>query len=137
LHFAPAYSNLVVMTKPLALIYYSTLLPGSQLANRLYELGYRVQTLDAAGLDQLTELAEKETPICMVVEIARQSAACAAITRLKANAATAHIPVLAYAVDPDKALTAESQKAGASLLASSKAILDQIPQLLDAILQVE
>lgn len=125
------------MTKPLALIYYGTLLPGSQLANRLYELGYRVQTVDAAGLDQLTELAEKETPICILVEFARQSPASPAIARLKAHPPTAHIPVLAYAADPDKTLTAESQKAGVSLLASNKAILDQLPQLLDAILQVE
>jgi CheY-like chemotaxis protein len=125
------------MTKPLALIHYGTLLPGSQLANRLFELGYRVQTVDAAGLERLTEIAEKETPICMVIEIAHKSPASDAIAKVKANQATAHIPILAFSADTDKSLTAESQKIGATLLASNKAILEQLPQLLDAILMVE
>jgi len=125
------------MTKPLALIYYENLLPGSQLANRLHELGYRVQVVESAGLDQLTELSEKEKPILVVVEVSHQTSVCPSISKLKKNTATAHIPVLAFAVDPDKALTAESKEAGASLLAGSKAILEQLPQLLDQILQVE
>lgn len=105
--------------------------------NRLHELGYRVQVIESAGVDQLTELAEKEKPILVVAEISHQTSVCSAISKLKKNAATAHIPTLAFTVDPDKALAAESKEAGASLLAGSEAILEQLPQLLDQILQVE
>ena len=125
------------MTKPLALVCYSNLLPGSQIANRLYELGYRVQVVNPGSLEQIVEVAEKEKPILLLVEIAPGGHISSGITAMKANAATQHIPVLAYAAKPDKNLQTAAKKAGASLLANSQGILDQLPQLLDQILQVE
>ena len=38
------------MSKPLALLYYTNLLPGSQLAGKLQDLGYRVQTVSSPTL---------------------------------------------------------------------------------------
>jgi CheY-like chemotaxis protein len=126
------------MTKPLALVYYVNLLPGTQMANRLFELGYRVQVVESARLGQLVDLAKKEMPLLLIAEISSQSAAsCEAITALRADAATQHIPVLAYAVNPDKALHVTAKSTGATLLANSQGILDQLPQLLDQILLVE
>lgn len=125
------------MTKPLALICYNNLVPGSQLANRLHELGYRVQTVENSALGELPQVAEREKPILLVAEVSNQTGVCAAIAALKANSATQHIPVLAFAADADKVLQATAKKSGASLLASNKALLDQLPQLLDQILQVE
>ena len=37
------------MSEPLAILYYSNLMPGGQLANRLQDLGYRVQTMADHG----------------------------------------------------------------------------------------
>lgn len=125
------------MTKPLGLVYYSNLLPGTQIANRLHELGYRVQTVDANGLVQLAQIAEKEKPLLLVAEMEPASAVSLAVAALKACPATAHIPVLAYAGSPDKNLQESAKKSGASLLAKSQGILDQLPQLLDQVLQVE
>ena len=125
------------MTKPLALVYYSNLLPGTQIANRLYELGYRVQIVDAAKLGQLVEIAEKDKPLLFLAEVGPQDGSLTAIATLKACPATGHIPVLAYAATPDKNLQAVAKKSGASLLAKNQGILDQLPQLLDQILQVE
>ena len=56
------------MSKPLALVYYSNLLPGSQLAGRLLDLGYRVQSLSSAVL--LPETCETEMPLVLIAEIA-------------------------------------------------------------------
>lgn len=125
------------MTKPLALLHYIHLLPGSQLANRLHELGYRVLVVNE--LEGIDKVAQKETPILMIAEIAQKSQklGCAAIAALKANPATKHIPVLAFSAEPDKSMQAAVLESGASLLAGSLAILDQLPSLLDQILQIE
>jgi|GEM_PF-112124 len=123
------------MTKPLALVFYSNLLPGSQLANRLQDLGYRVQTV--SEIATLEAAAEREKPLVLLAEISRQAEACAAIAQLKTNPATRHIPVLAFAAGQNKNLQAAAQKAGASLLASNAAVLEQLPQLLEQILQVD
>ena len=57
------------MTKPLALVSYGTLLPGSRLVHRLEDLGYRVGTV--ADLQSLATVAKSERPI---VVFARTSA---------------------------------------------------------------
>ena len=46
------------MKLPLAILLYENLIPGSQLINRLQDLGYRVETINDARL--LVELAERE-----------------------------------------------------------------------------
>jgi PleD family two-component response regulator len=123
------------MSKPLALIYYVNLLPGSQVANRLQDLGYRVQALTA--LDTLVETSERETPLVVVAEILPDAAACAAIARLKKNPATTHIPVLGYSDSHTPAQQTRAIQSGVSLLAGRAAISEQLPQLLDQVLQVE
>jgi CheY-like chemotaxis protein len=126
------------MTKPLAFVFYVNLLPGTQVANRLFEQGYRVQVVEAAELGRLVELARKETPLLLIAEISPKSnAALEAVAALRNDAGTRHIPVLAFAASPDKELRAAAKIAGATLLASSQGILDQLPQLLDQILLVE
>jgi CheY-like chemotaxis protein len=119
------------MSKPLALVCYANLLPGSQITNRLLDLGYSVQTAEPSKLDAV---AERDKPLLIVAEIARQAEVCSAITKLKANANTQHIPVLAFSESNE--LT-QARQAGASLVASSGAILGQLPQLLEQMLHVE
>jgi CheY-like chemotaxis protein len=123
------------LSKPLAIIYYATLMPGSQVANKLQDLGYRVQALtDPAGL---VALCQKEKPLLVVAELMPAGAALAAIGRLKKDAATGHLPVLAYSAVQDAALQAQAREAGVSLLAGHAAISEHLTRLLDQVLQVE
>jgi PleD family two-component response regulator len=126
----------MVMTKPLALVLYENLLPGSQLVNRLHDLGYRVLTL--ADSATLVEQAQQTKPLVVIVDlVARAKDVCAAILALKQNTATAHVPVLAFASRKNAKLQAAAQSAGATLVASDTAILHQLPQMLDQVLMVE
>lgn len=123
------------MIKPLALVFYEQLLPGSQLVNRLQDLGYRVQTVtDATALQRV---AEAEKPMVILADlVVRRSDICGEIARLKNHPATGHIPVLGFGGDQD-ALRQRSRSAGVSLTASSAGILEQLPHLLDQVLQVD
>ena len=65
------------MTTPLALVFYEHLLPGSQLVNRLQDLGYRVQTVaEACALVAQAELAR---PLVVVADLASAKADVCAI----------------------------------------------------------
>jgi PleD family two-component response regulator len=123
------------MSKPLALVYYSNLLPGSQLSNRLQDLGYRVQSLDTVAL--LPPACEREKPLVVIAELLPAAEACAAIAQLKNNPATRHVPVLAFSPVHDAATQALAIEAGVALLAGNAAIAEQLPQLLDQVLQLE
>ncbi len=123
------------MSKPLALVYYSNLMPGSQLAGRLQDLGYRVQSVGSAAL--LPDACESGMPLVVIAELAPAFDACGAIARLKANPATQHIPVLGFSRAHDAAAQARAREAGVTLMAADAGIAEQLPQLLERILQVE
>jgi len=124
------------MTKPLAFVVYENLMPGSKLVNRLQDLGYRVQTLSDAGT--LVELAQKETPLVVLLDLyAPQVDTCAVIRLMKSTPATSHIPVVAYAGAKQANLRSAAQEAGAVLVASDEAIITQLPQLLEHALRVD
>jgi PleD family two-component response regulator len=123
------------VSKPLALIYYSNLLPGSQLSNRMQDIGYRVQSVDV--LVMLPETCEREKPMVVLAELFPAADVCAAVARIKENPATEHIPVLAFSPTHDPATQALAIKAGVTLLAGDAAIAEQLPQLLDQVLQIE
>jgi PleD family two-component response regulator len=124
------------MTKPLALVVYENLMPGSKLVNRMQDLGYRVLSLSDPG--QLVVQAEREKPMLVIADLAfRQANVCEAIGALKANTNTEHIPVLAVTTPKHPKQAAEATSAGARLVANSTALLDQLPQLLEQLLQVD
>lgn len=121
--------------KPLALLLYSNLLPGGQLAGRLQDMGYRVQTVgDSAALQ---EVCEREKPLVLLAELSKSATVCDAIAQMKKNPATGHIPVLAYSAAQDKTMQALAEQAGISLLVGHAAVLEHLPQLLDQVLQVD
>ena len=124
------------MTSLLALLVYENLIPGSQLVNRLQDLGYRVQSLQDAR--KLGETAEREKALIVLADLqTRNASVCEAIEQLKARTATAHIPVIAF-VDPKRTdLHQAAQAAGASLVASPATILQHLPQFLDQALQLD
>ena len=124
------------MTRPLALFVYERLLPGGQLVNRLQDLGYRVQSLGDPAT--LVEQAEREKPLLVVLDLEpRHDQACAAISALKKNAATAHLPVLAFALPSHTALHEAARAAGATLVVNDNAVLVHLNQFLQQALQVD
>ena len=124
------------MTQPLALFLYEKLLPGGQLLNRLQDLGYRVQSISSPDL--LVEYAERETPLLVLVDVEpHQTEVCQAISRLKQNHTTSHIPVIAVSSGNNAAAQSAAREAGATLTVSDTAILAHLAQFLDQALQVE
>jgi CheY-like chemotaxis protein len=125
------------MTQPLALVLYERLLPGSQLVNRLQDLNYRVQTVPEAS--RLMECAEQASPLLVLVDLGCTRAdVCAAITRVRQNPATRHLPIVAFGGDPLPArLQSAAEAAGATLVVSETGILNHLPQFLEQALRVE
>ena len=124
------------MTEPLTLVAYERLLPGTQLVNRLQDLGYRVHTLgDGAGL---VERALKEKPILLIADVGpHNDQMIAAIGELRKNPDTAHIPVIAIADAHDASLQEAARTAGATLVVNETTILVHLNQFLEQALQVD
>jgi CheY-like chemotaxis protein len=124
------------MTEPLALVLYETLLPGSQLVNRLQDLKYRVQTVSDESL--LVECCEQTKPMLVLTELrAAHQKVCAAIARLKENPATQHVPVIAFGTEDIPDAQKAALEAGATLIVSESAVLNHLPECLDQALRVE
>ncbi len=124
------------MTQPLALIFYEQLLPGSQLINRLQDLGYRVQTVLDAG--QFAAVVVREKPMVIVADLrVKKGNILEEVKAVKAHGETSHIPVLGIAADLDARQLATAQSAGVALVAHVASIGEQLPQLLEHVLRVE
>jgi DNA-binding response OmpR family regulator len=121
----------------LAIVFYERLLPGTQVVNRLTDLGYRVSTAHVAS--EIPQLVENQKPMVVVADLVlRAGDFITVITELKRSAATNHVPVLGFC-DPKKhrKLADAAVAAGANMVAAEKGILDQLPRLLDHVLAVE
>src|SRR5271169_3192985 len=124
------------MMQPLALVVYEKLLPGSQLVNRLQDLNYRVQAVPDA--DNLVEVAEHGTPMLVLADLeSTRNNVTPAISRLRQNTATKHLPVIAFSENDEPVVLQAAQAAGATLSVSATAILNHLPQLLEQALRVE
>jgi hypothetical protein len=134
--FCLAVSQSFAMTEPLALVFYEKLVCGQQLINRLHDLGYRAHAVTNASL--LEKEVQTQKPMLLVSEFpANKPAVRDAIAALKKDPATAHIPILAYLVETNPALRESARTAGVNLTASEAGLLDQLPQLLEQVLQVD
>ena len=123
------------MTSPLAIVFHERLMPGSQLANRLRDLNYRVLTLDNPA--RLVATAQRETPLLLFIDLATPGDVCGAIARLKSEPATSHLPVIAFAPDSGPALLDAAQKAGANFAVTETAVISHLPQLLEQALHLD
>ncbi|MBC8095348.1 MAG: hypothetical protein H7Y43_06020 [Akkermansiaceae bacterium] len=124
------------MIQPLALVLYEKLLPGTQLANHLQDLNYRVQTFSDA--DALAACALRDKPMLAFVDlISTRQNVCPAIRLLRQEAETKHIPVIAFAPEDSVELQKAARAAGATLVVSESAILTHLTQFLDQALQIE
>jgi CheY-like chemotaxis protein len=124
------------VNEPLALMLYEKLLPGSQIVQKLRDLGYRVQTVPAAA--DLVGMAERDKPMVVFVDLEpRPEVGAGAIAALVGNPATAHIPVIAVAGGRNDAAQAAGVKAGAKLVVPDHAVLNHLNQFLDQALALE
>lgn len=124
------------MTKPLALLFYEQLLPGSQLINKLQDLGYRVQVIQDADL--LADTADREKPMVIVSDLrVRRGDILKSIRLIKGGQETAHIPVLGFHSDHSESFLETAKQAGVALVASDAFIPDQLPQLLEHVLHLD
>jgi CheY-like chemotaxis protein len=124
------------MTKPLALLVYERLLPGSQLVNRLQDLGYRVLT--SGDLTALVPLSQQEKPLVALIDLSFRSAdPCDAIRQLRTHPDTAHVPVIAFCDPRDRPRQTAAHAAGATLVAASDGLLEQLATVIDRAIDVE
>jgi CheY-like chemotaxis protein len=124
------------MTQPLALVVYEKLLPGSQLVNRLQDLNYRVRAVTDSTT--LLACAQQEKPMLVIADLEfTRSDVCKAISQLKQDPSTKHIPVIGVAPEGATELLKAAQVAGATLVAGETAILSHLAEFLDQALQVE
>jgi CheY-like chemotaxis protein len=124
------------MTQPLALVLYEKLLPGSQLVNRLQDLGYRTQTLSEAA--SLTSCAEQAKPMVVLADLhSTRADVCAAVAALKKHPSTQHLPVIAFGGQNAPEAQATAHAAGVTLLVSDTAILNHLPECLQQALRVD
>jgi CheY-like chemotaxis protein len=124
------------MTSPLAVLCYEKLLPGSQMVTRLEDMAYRVKVLNDSS--QLAEVAQRSKPMVVLVDmVSRDHDVATAITSLRAGAETSHIPVLAFAALDNESGQEAARSAGANMVASEEAILNQLPSLLNHVLELK
>lgn len=121
------------MTQPLALIFYQKLLPGSTLANRLRDLNYRVH--QAANLAELVTVAQSEGPMLLLMDVSTGEEPIEAVRKLRSDARTAHVPVLAFADEEERQQAART--AGATLAATDAAVISHFDQLLEQVLRLD
>lgn len=124
------------MTKPLAVVFYESLMPGSQLVNRLADLGWRTRMEAAASA--VAAAARQEPPMVIIAELKlRHGDFCGVIKALKEAPETSHIPVIGFAPLRNTTLRTAALAAGAALVAADNAILEQLPQLLEHVLSLD
>ncbi len=123
------------MTQPLALVFYERLMPGSQLVNRLQDLNYRVLAVNNIAL--LAATAKRELPLLLITDLDARGEVLAAIEKNKTDAATNHLPVIAFAPDEKPDLLEAAQKVGANFTVGETALASHLPELLDQAMQVD
>ncbi len=123
------------MKQPLALIFYERLMPGSQLANRLQDLNYRV--LAVSDVELLLASAKREQPLCLVADLEARAEVLATLEKIKADPATNHLPIIAFAPDDKPALLQAAQKAGIQFAVGDAVLASHLRQLLEQALHVD
>ena len=105
------------------------------MVNRLQDLNYRVQAFN--DLASLLRYAQSEGPMLVVMDLeSSHEEVCRTIAALKADGATQHVPIIAFAPEQAVDRQAAAQAAGATLAVGEATIANYLPQLLNQALQV-
>lgn len=116
--------------QPLALVLYEKLLPGTQLVNRLQDLGWRVQTLNDEAA--LTRSAEELKPMLVLADLlSTRRNISDGIADLRRNAGTRHIPVIAFTAESEQKVFDAALAAGATVVVSDTAVLQHLNQVIE------
>lgn len=121
--------------QPLAIVFYERLMPGSQLVNRLQDLNYRVLAVNNPAL--LAATVRRESPLLVFVDLEARGDIPGAIAKIRAEAATNHVPVIAFATDKKTDLLATAQTAGANLTVGESALSGHLETLLEQALHLD
>ena len=124
------------MTQPLALVLYEKLLPGTQLVNRLQDIGYRVHPVTT--VEGFVACAEQVKPLLVLADLySTRGSVVDIIGQLRKNAATSHLPVIAFADEKETALQEAARKAGATLVVNDAALLTHLQPFLEQALRLD
>ena len=124
------------MTQPLALVFYEKLLPGTQLSNRLQDLGYRV--IPVGDVDSLLKQAAESHPMLVIAYLlAKKSQVALALKALREIPATRHLPIIGYCGDKEDRLKKEALSAGANFVVDESVLLNHLPQFLEQALHID
>jgi len=124
------------MTQPLALLCSERLLPGTQLADRLMALHFRVQQIE--DVEALPEAARKASPMVVLMDLdATKGNPLAAIQFIKAAENTSHVPIIAFSADEKTNSQGLVGEAGATVVAQDQTLLNHLSQILDQALRLE
>ncbi len=124
------------MKQPLILFLYEKIFPGSQLLNRLQDIGYEVRAINAPA--DLCQEAARITPLLVITDLLpHQKEVLSAIAELKKNQTTSHLPVIAIVPSQAQELQDEARNAGATLVVNEQAILLHLKEFLEQALQVD
>ena len=90
-----------------------------------------------AAPDELVARAEAEKPMVVFADLeGAEEPVTLAVERLRARAATSHLPVIGFRREMDDAAQASFIERGFTLTVNEAAILSHLPQLLDRALDV-
>ncbi len=111
-------------------------MPGSQIVNRLQDLGYRVQACsDAAGL---LACAQGEGPMLIVADLQESKEDLdGLIVKLKKDGLTQHVPIIAFTADNDATRQESARQAGATLAVNETAMASHLSELLEQALRID
>ena len=123
------------MLQPLAIVFYERIMPGSQLVNRLQDLNYRVRAVH--NLVDLADKVYRDAPMLVIADLAAQGDVCGVIEKIKADPATAHVPIISFAPDNRMNLLTAAQKARANQSVIESVLLNHLQSILEQALQLE
>ncbi len=124
------------MTQPLALLWLGKMLLGSRLTDKLEELGYRVKVMTSP--ESLLMDAERDKPLVVFMGVDSQPDRITnAITRLKGNPGTEHLPVIAIISAHNQASQQIALDAGAKLAVPATVVLDYLDHFLQQALELQ
>jgi|YelNatPaOPRAMG01_1025707.scaffolds.fasta_scaffold01128_6 PleD family two-component response regulator len=127
------------MSEPIranAVLVIENLLLGNQLVNKLQDMGYIVHSF--AGETDLLDFVKKTKPLLMVIELnLKKYDALNCIKLIKSDSSTAHVPILAVFSGKKSKIIDQAKEAGATMIASSAALIDQLNQIINQLLEIE
>lgn len=123
-------------SQPVCIVLHDRLMPGSAIANRLVDRGWKVHT--HPGVDGILDRLRHRRPMLLVVQLdLRGGDVCRLIEEMRADVELAHIAVLAYGPVANIRQRDEAIAAGAQVVAADSSILDQLPSLIETALALD